>query len=166
MNKNVVKIIIGSVLVAGAVYGILWLRRQYQAYQKSIFEFVGVHLGSLNLRRINLTFFFRYVNEMDVSFYVLDQYYEVYFNGHLVKVINNPERVDIPARSDTRIPVNVDFSPGEAIKAALPNLNAILYDHRKLKIKIKGYLTIGGVGVEVQRKPVDYVDTLAGMMGH
>jgi LEA14-like dessication related protein len=156
---------LGSAIVAGLVFLTLWARRQYKKYHTNVFEFVGVSVGSLNLRRISITFFFRYVNNTDVSFYVKNQRYNVYFNGELVKVIDNPDRVDIPGNTETKIPVKVDFSPGEAFKAAVPNLNALLYDRSKLKIKIKGYFTAGALGVEGQHVPVDYVDTLSNMMG-
>lgn len=165
MASKAAKWFVGLAITAAVIYGTYWVTKQINLYKKSLFQYVGINIKSINWNKIHLVFIFKYANKMDMGFYVMNQVYDVYINGKKVKTLTNNDRLEIPKRGTVNLPIDLQFTPGEATKIGIPNIDALIYDRSKVKIEIKGYLTLGGFGFQWDNLPIDYEDTLKNMIG-
>jgi LEA14-like dessication related protein len=158
------KWIIGGLLTAGIVGVTVYLKKQYNKIYNAVWTFAGAKIQTISLQKIKFTVFFRIKNEGDLSIIVSEQDYNVLVNDIFVsKVINKTDFI-IASNATSKIPFDVDFKPIDAIKAGLGNLEQFLTDKSKIRITLKGKLTLKAGILKLRALPFEMTYTLKEIM--
>ncbi len=167
--KTSAKIAIG--LISVGVVGVgTYLYIQVQKIINAPFALKSVKGLDLTGGDIKFTLITQITNESNLSAYVKDQYYEVFFNGKPISKIENKSEIFVGAAhkydkdgnllpNDAKIPLKVEINKKALGDAIFANLTNLVADKSKVKLSLKGYFT-WRAGIISTKQPFELAYTL------
>lgn len=155
MKKYLVPMLLGITAVI-TVYG---ARQIYLLYQAA-FKIVGAKINKIGISGIDMILYAEIDNKGDISAQINDQHYEVFLNKTKVSTVDAKQEVHINSNGKTIIPIHVAFNPETILMAGADNILNLLTDKSKIKIEIKGNLSLKSGVISLKDYPVDITYTL------
>lgn len=156
MNKG--KIIIWS-LVALLVIVIAYVVTQLAKINKAVFEYAGVKIKSVSLKKIELIVYLKLVNEGTMSVTISNQEYDIYLNDKFLSHMKYSQPFRI--RPGTNVmPLEVYINLSDVLKAGWSNLSQLLTDKSKVNIRLVGSYDLKIGFIRVGKRPFTEVFNL------
>lgn len=158
-------------LIGGAIVGIgTYLYVQVQKLINAPFKVVAVKNIDLSGGDIKFELISQITNESNISAYVKDQYYEVFFNNKLISKIENKSEIFVGAAhkkdkignelpNNAKIPLKVEINKKASVDSLIANLTNLVANQSKIKLSLKGYFT-WRAGIISAKQPFEIEYTL------
>ncbi len=156
-------LLIGGAL-AGVGYTVSYLMKQARLIQDYEISVARVKVHSMSFKKVSLTLFLEFWNKSNLSIDLISQKYKVYLNGVEAAKLGNNKTVKIKPKAKTIIPLNVTFDLSKLLKLSWSNLEAILRDKSKIKIRTVGSIEIKSSLLFVNNFPIDFTYTLQDLL--
>lgn len=156
-------LIIGGLALAGI--GILaYFKKQWDLVYNACYTIAGGVVHTLGFNNVNITLFFKVVNESDITIELSDMVFNIYVNKMFVSKVLKPDVQMLYSKSNAIIKIDFQFNPKDLLRAGLTNIESILYDKDKLIITTKGTFSAKTGIVKLRNFPFDESITLTEIM--
>ena len=158
------RIIFIVLLVLALLYAGIFLYRQQQLYKQSCFKPRGFKINKLQPFDADIDLNLEFKNKTDLDLNIISQEFDVYINDSPVSHITGTEKVAARSNMSAIIPLKITFNPVEALIISLNNIGLLFQDKDKIRIAIKGNLTLSSGVVFINRLPVNISYTIGELL--
>lgn len=153
---------IGLAMIGILGYTVNYLMTQIRLLINTDFEFVGTAINKLSFKQISITLWWKVVNKSDIAITVSNQNYDIFINGRFLKKVGYASPVEIKPHAETRIPTYIVFAPKDLGKIGLENVGNFFTSEgrKKLKLTVRGTMTVKTSVFELKEFPFEYEDTI------
>lgn len=153
--KDVKKIaIIGGLALVGIVV-MAYLAKQVDLLKNACYTIAGAIIHEISFNKMSFTMLLNISNKSDIDFMVTNQKYNIYVNGMLVAVVQNPNDIKVRAKGMSTVNIDIDFNPQDLLKKGIENIASLIQNKNNIIIEVKGYLSLKAGVVNVKNYEVD-----------
>jgi LEA14-like dessication related protein len=163
-----IKIGVGIVLVGLTAITVNYILKNVRKLANLEFDIRTVKLNTLNLKEISITILWIIKNPSDFRFIVKNQVYDVFVNGKFVKKVGAVEEVEVLSNGTSLLPTNVFLTMKELLNLGIENLEDLVTEsgRKKLKIKVAGTFDIKTPLFGLKKLPFEFEDTLHNILNY
>jgi len=155
MTPEVKKIaIIGSLALVGVAV-LAYLAKQLELLQNACYTVAGAIIHEISGKKMSFTMLLNISNKSDIDFMVTNQKYNIYVNGMLVAVVQNPNDIKVRAKGMSTVNIEIDFNPQDLLKKGIENIAMLIANKNNIVIEVKGYLSLEAGIVNLKNYEVD-----------
>lgn len=153
--KDVKKIaIIGGLALVGIAV-MAYLAKQVDLLKNACYTIAGAIIHEISFNKMSFTMLLNISNKSDIDFMVTNQKYNIYVNGMLVAVVQNPNDIKVRAKGMSTVNIDIDFNPQDLLKKGIENIASLIQNKNNIIIEVKGYLSLKAGVVNVKNYEVD-----------
>lgn len=155
MKRLIVTLFYGAGLLV-IIYGVKELIILY----KSAYKVVRTKINKISLTTIDIILYLQITNNSDISAQIKNEFFEVFINDKKVSEIKSADLIHINSNGNTVLPIPIKINSDQLIKVAANNISNILNDKSKIKLEIKGYLSLQVGAIDLKNYAIDINYTL------
>ena len=155
MKRLIVTLFYGAGLLV-IIYGVKELIILY----KSAYKVVRTKINKISFTTIDIILFLQITNNSDISAQIKNEFFEVFINDKKVSEIKSADLIHINSNGNTVLPIPIKINSDQLIKVAANNISNILNDKSKIKLEIKGYLSLQVGAIDLKNYAIDINYTL------
>ena len=163
-----IKIGVGVVLIGLTAITINYILKNLRKLTNLTFDIRTVKLNTLNLKEISFTILWVIKNPSDFRFIVKNQVYDVFVNDKFVKKVGAVEETEVLSNGTSLLPTNVFLTTKELLNLGIENLEDLVTEsgRKKLKIKVTGTFDVKTPLFSLKKLPFTFEDTLHNILNY
>jgi LEA14-like dessication related protein len=163
-----IKIGVGVVLIGLTAITVNYILKNLRKLTNLTFDIRTVKLNTLNLKEISFTILWVIKNPSDFRFIVKNQVYDVFVNGKFVKKVGAVEETEVLSNGTSLLPTNVFLTTKELFDLGIENLEDLVTEsgRKKLKIKVTGTFDVKTPVFTLKKLPFEFEDTLHNILNY
>jgi len=163
-----IKIGVGVVLIGLTAITVNYILKNVRKLSNLTFDIRTVKLNTLNLKEISFTILWVIKNPSDFRFIVKNQVYDVFVNGKFVKKVGAVEETEVLSNGTSLLPTNVFLTTKELLNLGIENLEDLVTEsgRKKLKIKVTGTFDVKTPVFTLKKLPFEFEDTLHNILNY
>ena len=163
-----IKIGVGIVLIGLTAITVNYILKNLRKLTNLTFDIRTVKLNTLNLKEISFTILWVIKNPSDFRFIVKNQVYDVFVNGKFVKKVGAVEETEVLSNGTSLLPTNVFLTTKELFDLGIENLEDLVTEsgRKKLKIKVTGTFDVKTPVFTLKKLPFEFEDTLHNILNY
>jgi len=163
-----IKIGVGVVLIGLTAITVNYILKNLRKLTNLTFDIRTVKLNTLNLKEISFTILWVIKNPSDFRFIVKNQVYDVFVNGKFVKKVGAVEETEVLSNGTSLLPTNVFLTTKELLNLGIENLEDLVTEsgRKKLKIKVTGTFDVKTPVFTLKKLPFEFEDTLHNILNY
>ena len=163
-----IKIGVGVVLIGLTAITVNYILKNVRKLTNLTFDIKTVKLNTLNLKEISFTILWVIKNPSDFRFIVKNQVYDVFVNGKFVKKVGAVEETEVLSNGTSLLPTNVFLTTKELFDLGIENLEDLVTEsgRKKLKIKVTGTFDVKTPVFTLKKLPFEFEDTLHNILNY
>jgi len=163
-----IKIGVGIVLIGLTAITINYILKNFRKLANLDYDLKTVKLNTLNLKEISFTILWDIKNPSDFRFIVKNQVYDVFVNGKFVKKVGAVEDVEVLSNGTSLLPTNVFLTTKELFNLGIENLEDLVTEsgRKKLKIKVAGTFDVKTPLFSLKKLPFLFEDSLHNILNY
>lgn len=157
------------IIIAGVLAGVgalaWYFKSQANLLMQPCVNFVGYKIHKLNRERITIEVKMSIKNKSNFDIIINSYNFDVFMNGAYVTKISSKKATEIKTKSSTVLSLMIDIEPKKNRDLANWDfLSRILLDINNIKLKIRGSVSAGALGISAKNVPIDIEMKLKEMM--
>ena len=163
-----IKIGVGVVLIGLTAITVNYILKNLRKLTNLTFDIRTVKLNTLNLKEISFTILWVIKNPSDFRFIVKNQVYDVFVNGKFVKKVGAVKETEVLSNGTSLLPTNVFLTTKELFDLGIENLEDLVTEsgRKKLKIKVTGTFDVKTPVFTLKKLPFEFEDTLHNILNY
>lgn len=155
-KSSVVKWFIVASAIAATIYGY----RQFKLLKSVSLKFIKIKFDELSAEKLSLSLFIRLTNSSSIGFDVKGYLMDIYLNGVFIGKASGDNLQRVDGNSNSVLRIDFAATPKNILKGDNLALIPALLQPKKIKVKLKGMVSIGGGVLNIKHFPVDIEDTI------
>lgn len=154
------KKLIGTLFFGASALIIIYGVRQFFVFYHSQYKLVKAKINDISLRVIDLVLILQITNKSDISVKINNQFYEVFLNEVKVSEIKLDDLLHISSNNNTILNIPVKINYDRILNVVQTNVLNLLTDKSKIRIEVRGHLSLNVGPVSMSNYPIDVKITL------
>jgi len=154
------KKLIGTLFYGAGLLIVIYGIQQLVTLYHSTYKVIRTKVNKLSLTAMDIILYLQITNNSDISAQIHNEFFEVFINDKKVSEIKSSDLVHINSNGNTVLPIPIKINADQLLKVAANNISNILNDKSKIRLEIKGYLSLTAGAISLKNYPVDVNYTL------